>query len=59
MAKRHYHEKGTQRYFEIKIATRSQLETQQLKPLSEVYDGMFLLLLDDIEGTKIIFLLTK
>ena len=50
MAKRHYHERGTQRYFNIKIVTRSQLESQKLETLSDSYDGMFLLVLNDIDG---------
>ncbi|MEQ9208818.1 MAG: hypothetical protein RLN96_03095, partial [Pseudomonadales bacterium] len=56
VAKQHYHKTGTQRYFDIRIASLLRLNDEKLEPLSPFFDGAFLLLLDDrseVEGELI------
>lgn len=47
VAKQHYHKTGTQRYFDIRIASLLRLNDEKLAPLDPFFDGAFLLLLDD------------
>jgi hypothetical protein len=47
VAKQHYHSTGTQRYFDIRIASISRLNDEKISPLDPFFDGAFLLLLKD------------
>tara|TARA_R110002110_G_scaffold415594_1_gene651276 strand:- start:10295 stop:13672 length:3378 start_codon:yes stop_codon:yes gene_type:complete len=47
VAKRHYHETGTLRYFDTRIASLSRLTDGNLEPLDPFFDGAFILLLND------------
>jgi len=47
VAKRHYHETGTLRYFDTRIASLSRLTDGNLGPLDPFFDGAFILLLND------------
>lgn len=51
VAKRHYHETGTLRYFDIRIASLSRLNDGNLAPLDPFFDGALILLLNDT-GSK-------
>jgi hypothetical protein len=47
VAKRHYHNTGTQRYFDTRITSLSRIKGEKLSPLVDVYDGAFILFLND------------
>ena len=51
VAKRHYHETGTLRYFDTRIASLSRLSEGNLEPLDPFFDGAFILLLNDAGST--------
>lgn len=52
IAKQHYHNTGTQRYFDIRIISLRRLNDEKLAPLDPFFDGAFLLLLDDRSGNE-------
>jgi hypothetical protein len=47
LAKRHYHETGTMRWFEVEIATSSEALAMQARDRSSGSTGVFLLVVDD------------